>query len=63
MKGERRWPGLRVWVADADGKKRNGTLWWTDEASLLICEDGRAGALEGGERGFAEDGTTSDGGR
>jgi hypothetical protein len=69
MEGERRWPGLRVWVADADGKKRNGTLWWTDEASVLICEDGRAGLLElskaakGTRWGFAEDGTTSDGGR
>jgi len=46
MKSKRSWLGLRVWVADeTDGKKRNGTLWWTDEASVLIREDGRTGLV------------------
>ncbi len=45
MKGKRRWLGLRVWVADTDGKKRNGTLWWTDETSVLIRENGVVGLL------------------
>jgi hypothetical protein len=61
MKSKRRWLGVRVWVADTDGKKRNGTLWWTDEVSVLIREDGRTGlvpppkAAEGTRWGFAED--------
>jgi hypothetical protein len=53
--------GLRVWVADeTDGKKRNGTLWWTDAASVLIREDGRTGLVtlpkvaEGTRWGFSE---------
>ena len=69
MKNKRRWLGLRLWVGDTDGKKRNGTLWWTDEASVLVREDGRSGlialpkAAEGTCWVFAEDGTASDGGR
>ena len=68
MKGKRRRPGIRVWVADRDGKKHNGTLWWTDETSVLIREDGRTGlvalpkAAEGTRWGVAEDGVRSDGG-
>jgi hypothetical protein len=46
MKGKRRWLGQRVWVADeTDGKKRNGTLWWTDETRVLIRQDGVVGLL------------------
>lgn len=62
MTGTRHWLGLRVWVANADGKKQNGTLWWSDEPSVLIREDGRAALLElpkaanGTLWGFAEDG-------
>jgi hypothetical protein len=40
MTGTRRWLGLRVWGADADGEKHNGTLWWTDDCRVLIREDG-----------------------
>ena len=61
MKGKRRWLGQRVWVADeTDGKKRNGTLWWTDEASVVIREDGRTGLVtlpkvaKGTRWGFSE---------
>jgi hypothetical protein len=32
MQGKRRWLRLRVWIADADGKRQNGTLWWEDES-------------------------------
>jgi hypothetical protein len=46
MKGRRRWLGLRVWIADPDGKRHTGTLWFTDETHVLIREDGRAGLLE-----------------
>ena len=62
MTGKHRWLGLRVWVADAGGKKHHGTLWWSDAPSVLIREDGRAGLLElpksaeGTRWGFAEDG-------
>jgi hypothetical protein len=51
-----------VWVANADGEKHNGTLWWSDEPSVLIREDGGAGLLElpkaaeGTRWGFADDG-------
>jgi hypothetical protein len=62
MAGKHRWSGLRVWVANADGEKHNGTLWWSDEPSVLIREDGGAGLLElpkaaeGTRWGFADDG-------
>ena len=39
MQGKRRWLGVRVWIADADGKRRNGTLWWEDESTVLVRED------------------------
>lgn len=61
MTGTRRWLGLRVWVANAEGKKHNGTLWWSDEPNVLIREDGLAALLElpkaakGTGWGFAED--------
>ena len=46
MKSKRHWHGLRVWVADeTDRRKRNGTLWWTDETSVLIRQDGVVGLL------------------
>jgi hypothetical protein len=60
MQGKRRWLGLRVWIADAEGKRRTGTLWWEDEASVLIREDGVVGlqvlpkASEGVRWGFAD---------
>ena len=60
MKGKRRWLGLRVWVADTVGKKRYGTLWWTDETSVLIREHGRTGLVtlpkvaEGVRWGFSD---------
>jgi hypothetical protein len=69
MKNKRRWLGLPVWVADPDGKKRKGTLWWADDASVLIREDGRTGLValpkgtEGTRWGVAADGMRSDGGR
>ena len=62
MQSKRRWLGLRVWIADADGKRQYGTLWWEDEASVLIREDGVVGlqvlpkAAEGVRWGFADDG-------
>ena len=65
MKGKRQWLGRRVWVADADGTRRNGTLWFTNESNVLIREDGRAGLLtlpkeaEGSRWGFAEEGASS----
>ena len=43
MRGKRRWLGLRVWVADPDGERHSGTLWWEDETSVLIREDGVVG--------------------
>ena len=46
MMGKRRWLGLRVWIADAEGKNQNGTLWRNDETSVLIRENGRPGLLE-----------------
>jgi hypothetical protein len=46
MNGKRRWLGLRVWVADeTDEKKRSGTLWWTDQTSVVIRLDGVVGLL------------------
>ena len=45
MKGKRRWLGFPVWVVDADGKTDNGTLWWVDEASVLVRRNGRVGLL------------------
>jgi hypothetical protein len=30
-------------VADADGTRRHGTLWFTNESNVLIRQDGRAG--------------------
>jgi hypothetical protein len=62
MHGKRRWRGLRVWVTDADGRRHNGTLWWEDESSVLIRQDGVVGlqvltkAAEGIRWGLAEDG-------
>jgi hypothetical protein len=60
MKGKRQWLGRRVWVADADGTRRNGTLWFTNESNVLVREDGRVGLVtlpkeaEGSRWGFAE---------
>ena len=45
MKIKRHWLGLRVWIANTDGKKHNGTLWWIDETSVVIRENGVAGLL------------------
>ena len=45
MKGKRYWRGERVWTLDADGTKRKGTLWWTDDTSVVIREDGRVGLV------------------
>jgi hypothetical protein len=62
MMGKRQWIGRRVWVADEDGKRHNGTLWFTDDTDVLIRRDHRAGLLtfpketEGTRWGFAEDG-------
>jgi hypothetical protein len=61
MKSKRHWHGRPVWVATTDGKKHNGTLWWTDETSAVIRENGVAGLVvlpktaEGSRWGFAED--------
>ena len=69
MKGKRQWLGRRVWVADADGTRRHGTLWFTNESNVLIREDGRVGLVtlpkeaEGSDWGFVENGDESDGGR
>ena len=63
MKGKRRWLGRRVWVADEDGQRHKGTLWFTDEASVQIREDGAVGLLvlpktaEGTRWGFADEDT------
>jgi hypothetical protein len=43
MKGKRQWLGRRVWVVDADAKTHNGTLWWDDETSVVIRQNGRVG--------------------
>ena len=43
MQSRRRWLGLRVWVADANGKTHKGTLWWEEESSVLIRQDGVVG--------------------
>jgi hypothetical protein len=43
MQGKRRWRGLRVWIADADGKRHIGTLWWEDGSSVLVRQDGVVG--------------------
>ena len=62
MQGKRRWLALPVWVADADGRRHSGTLWWEDKSSVLIREDGVVGlqvlpkAPEGIRWGLAEDG-------
>jgi len=62
MKGKRQWFGRRVWVANLNGKRRQGTLWFTDETSVVIREDGRTGLLtfpkesEGTRWGFAAEG-------
>ena len=62
MKGKRQWLGRRVWVANEDGTKLNGTLWFTNESNVLIREDRRPGlvtlpqAAEGERWGFADDG-------
>src|SRR5262245_29737122 len=60
MKGKRRWLGLRVWVADADGNKHNGTLWFENDTDVLIRKNGRPGlvgfpkAAEGTGWGFVD---------
>ena len=66
IKGKRRWLGVRVWVAAADGKRHHGTLWWIDDDSAMIREDGRTGlvafpkAAEGARWGVVEgDGETA----
>ena len=52
-------------VDAADGTRRNGTLWFTNESNVLIREDGRAGLLtlpkeaEGSRWGFAAEGASS----
>jgi hypothetical protein len=33
----------RVWVVDADGMKRGGTLWWVDGDSVQIRVDNLSG--------------------
>ena len=43
MQGKRRWLGLRVWVIDGDGRRHNGTLWWEDQSSVVIRQDGIVG--------------------
>ena len=61
MKRKRQWLGLRVWIANTHGKKHDGTLWWIDETSVVIRENGVAGLLvlpktaEGSPWGFADD--------
>lgn len=61
MQGKRRWLGVRVWVVDEHGKKHNGTLWWEDESSVLIRQDGTVGlqvlpkAVQGTRWGFADE--------
>ena len=56
-----RWLGVEVWVAELDGKRHTGTLWWEDESSVQIREDGTVGlrmlpkASEGTRWGFAEE--------
>ena len=60
MQGKRRWLGLRVWVESADGRRRNGVLWFEDESNVLIREDGVVGlrslpkAAEGTRWGFLD---------
>lgn len=67
MKAKRRWLGLRVWIAKANGSKHNGTLWWADETSVVIRENGRTGLValpksaEGSRWGIVKDGMRSDG--
>lgn len=39
MQGKRRWRGLRVWLADADGKRHIGE----DGSSVLVRQDGVVG--------------------
>ena len=59
--GKRRWLGVKVWVAELDGKRHTGTLWWEDETSVQIREDGTVGlrllpkAAEGTRWGFLTD--------
>lgn len=61
MQGKRRWLGVRVWVVDESGKRHNGTLWWEDESSVLIRQDGTVGlqvlpkAVQGTRWGFADE--------
>lgn len=60
MHGKRRWLGLRIWIADGDRKRQAGTIWWEDESTVLIREDGVVGlrafprAAEGTSWGFAD---------
>ena len=66
MKGKRQWVGRRVWVADEDGTKHKGSLWFANESDVLIREDHRLGlvtfskAAEGVRWGFADDAARSD---
>lgn len=43
IQSRRRWLGVRVWTADADGTRREGTLWFEDDQTVQIREDGRVG--------------------
>jgi hypothetical protein len=58
--GKRRWLGRRVWIVDPDGRRHNGTLWWEDESSVLVRQDGAIGlktfpkSAEGRRWGFAD---------
>jgi len=60
MRSKRRWLGMRVWVTGPDGTRHNGTLWWQDETSVHIRQDGLVGlrvfptAAEGTDWGFAD---------
>jgi hypothetical protein len=36
---KRPWIGRRVWIVDSDGKRRHGTLWWSDGARVQIRID------------------------
>jgi hypothetical protein len=67
MKAKRRWLGLQVWIAEENGHKHKGTLWWVDETRVLIRKNGRTGLValpksaEGSRWGVVEDGMSSDG--
>lgn len=68
MKGKRQWLGLRAWVADKNGNRRYGTLWFTNQSEVVIREDRRPGlvtlprAEEGILWGFAQENDGNDAG-